>query len=57
MNTEYLTDKVGEALRIYDTDKRNKTFRLKNYLLCDKEGGAWYRFKEDNQIVYDYRRN
>lgn len=53
MNPEYLGDTVEEALRVYDFDKRNKTFKLKNYL-CGKENGAWYRFKEDNTIIYDF---
>ena len=53
MNPEYLGDTVEEALRVYDSDKRNKTFKLKNYL-CGKENGAWYRFKENNTIIYDF---
>ena len=55
-NEEFIGETVEEALRVYDSDKRNKTFKLKNYLSTNDKG-CWYRFKDGSQIVYDFKRN
>lgn len=56
MNAEYIADTVEKALRVYEADKRDKTFLLKNYLTSEDGGGQWVRYKEDKTVIYDYMR-